>query len=242
MILMPVKRVANKSQNSGSLTTVTANIVEHKSKYIIIGTIIIIIFSITGTFKLKVENSFINYFKKDTEIYKGMEVIDKSLGGTTPLDIILDFKDKNSETVDTSNEFSFENEFALESNDAQYWFTPDKMSLIMKVHNYLESLDSVGNVQSLATLLKVGKVLNKNEELDNFKLALLYNKLPQKYKDIILSPYINIDNNQARFSIRIKDSDENLRRNDFLNKIKNDLNTIVNSDVATFKLTNLMVL
>ncbi len=242
MILMPIKRANKKSQNSGSLTNVTANIIEYKSKYIVIGTIIIILFSATGTFKLKVENSFINYFKKDTEIYKGMEVIDKSLGGTTPLDIILDFKDKKIETVDTTNEFSFENEFALESNDAQYWFTPDKMSLIMKVHNYLESLDSVGNVQSLATLLKVGKVLNKNEELDNFKLALLYNKLPQKYKDIILSPYINIDNNQARFSIRIKDSDENLRRNDFLNKIKYDLSHIVDSDIATYKLTNLMVL
>lgn len=242
MILNPIKRPIKKAKIKGSLTTITSNIVEYKSKYIIIGTILVMIFSLTGTFKLKVENSFINYFKKDTEIYKGMEVIDKSLGGTTPLDVILNFKTKKVQAVDTSNDFSFENEFAAESNDAQYWFTPDKMDLIMKVHNYLEGLNSVGNVQSLATLLKVGKVLNKGQELDNFKLALLYNKLPEKYKDIILSPYINIEKNQARFSIRIKDSDKNLRRNEFLNKIKRDLSKIVDKNIATFQLTNLMVL
>ena len=41
--------------------------------------------------KLEVENSFINYFDKETEIYKGMKKIDDDLGGTTPLNIILKF-------------------------------------------------------------------------------------------------------------------------------------------------------
>jgi predicted RND superfamily exporter protein len=172
-----------------------------------------------------------------------MEVIDKDLGGTTPLDIILDFKeDKKDVPQNSFDEFSFENEFAQTSDDAQYWFTENKMKLIMQVHDYLESLDSVGNVQSLATLLKVGKTLNKGVELDSFKLALMYNKLPERYKDLILSPYLDIDKNEARFSVRIIDSDPNLRRNDFLIKIKNDLNKIVPQSEASFELTNLMVL
>ncbi|PLY10461.1 MAG: hypothetical protein C0626_05650 [Arcobacter sp.] len=243
MIMSEIKRPHKQLQNNSSLTSLTSYIVEKKPKYIFIATGIIILFSISGTMKLKVENSFINYFKKDTQIYKGMEVIDKKLGGTTPLDIIIDFKvEKDKKEESSSDEFSFEDEFQATSNDAQYWFTQDKMDLIMKVHNYLESLDSVGNVQSLATLLKIGKTLNNDVNLDGFKLALLYNKLPPKYKDIILSPYINIENNQARFNVRIIDSNPNLRRNDFLLKIKNDLAQIVPSSVASYKLTNLMVL
>ena len=55
--------------------------------------------------KLGVENSFVNYFKKNTEIYKGMKLIDDELGGTTPLDIIL--------TFNKNNELSF----SLDNND-----------------------------------------------------------------------------------------------------------------------------
>ncbi len=243
MIMCEIKRPHKQLQNNSSLTTFTSYIVEKKSKYIFIATGIIILFSISGTMKLKVENSFINYFKKDTQIYKGMEVIDKDLGGTTPLDVIIDFKvEKEKKKESVGDDFSFEDEFQATSNDAQYWFSEDKMNLIMKVHDYLESLDAVGNVQSLATLLKIGKTLNKNRDLDGFKLALLYNKLPEKYKNLILSPYINIESNQARFNVRIKDSDPTLRRNDFLNKIKNDLANIVPNNVASYKLTSLMVL
>jgi len=43
-----------------------------------------------GVANLTVENRFIDYFKPDTEIYQGMLEIDAKLGGTTPLDIILD--------------------------------------------------------------------------------------------------------------------------------------------------------
>ncbi|WP_419765599.1 MAG: efflux RND transporter permease subunit [Arcobacter sp.] len=242
MIMCEIKRPHKQLQNNSSLTTITSYIVEKKPKYIFIATGIIILFSISGTMKLKVENSFINYFKKDTQIYKGMEVIDKKLGGTTPLDVIIDFKVEEKKEDVSFDEFSFEDEFQATSNDAQYWFTQNKMDLIMKVHDYLESLDSVGNVQSLATLLKVGKTLNNDVNLDGFKLALLYNKLPEKYKNLILSPYINIENNQARFNVRIKDSNPDLRRNEFLQKIKKDLAQIIPSNVASYKLTNLMVL
>lgn len=77
------------------------------------------------------------------------------------------------------------------------------MQIITKVHNYLESLDEIGNVQSLATLLKIGKELNNNKELDSILLALLYNKLPDEYKKIILSPYISIENDQARINTEL---------------------------------------
>jgi hypothetical protein len=221
-------------------------LVENNGKTIIVVSIICVVFSITGSSKLFVENSFINYFKPSTEIYKGMKVIDENLGGTSPLDIIIKFKDDEKEVNSdnkTQDEYDdFENEFDKKNSDKQYWFTQDKMDTITAIHDYLETIPEIGKVQSLATLLKVGEILNKNERLDGITLALLYNQLPPKYKDLILSPYINIEKNEARITMRIIDSDQNLRRNDLLNKINSDVREIIKNKETNFRLSNLMVL
>ena len=244
LMLLDVKRANVGFENKMHLTQMCANIVEHKNKTILIGTSLLVLASVLGASKLIVENSFINYFKSDTEIYKGMEVIDKSLGGTTPLDIVMTFKqdeNKTEVTENTEDEFdSFDDEFEEDSNDAKYWFTQDKMQKIKAVHNYLQSLPQLGYEQSFATLLKIGKMINKNEELDGFALALLYNEMPQEYRSIILSPFINIEANQVRFSTRVVDSNPNLRRDELIKTIQKDLEPIVGDD--EFRISNLMVL
>jgi len=241
------QKVTKKSKFS--IITGSANLVEKNGALIIIGSVLLVIFSLTGASKLIVENSFINYFKKDTEIYKGMKVIDESLGGTTPLDVIVKFNEnkaievKVEEAEEASDEFDdFESEFEESANDEQYWFSQDKMLTIIAIHDYLESLPEVGKVQSLASLLKLGKLLNEGEDLDGITLALLYNKLPQKYKDLILSPYINIEHNEARITMRIMDSNPELRRNDLIKKINNDLRVIIKNQETTYRLSNLMIL
>jgi len=219
LILMNKKDEHEKEEKHRfSLISKTSYLVEHKGKSILIGSIIVIIFSLTGASKLIVENSFINYFKQNTNIYKGMKVIDENLGGTTPLDVIIKFKDedkdKNINKLSKDDFFDdFEDEYQESENDAQYWFSQDKMNTITKVHNYLDSLE-----------------------------ALLYKKLPAEYKDLILAPYINIENNEARITMRIIDSNPNLRRNDLLQKINTDLRDIIENKETTFKLSNLMVL
>ncbi len=229
------------------INDIFANIVEYHGKKILIVIIMIFAFSGYGVSRLMVENSFINYFKKSTEIYKGMEKIDNNLGGTTPLEIVLTFPkdDLNNSTTNTktSDELdSFEDEFAQSENEAQYWFTPDKMQAIMKVHDYLESLPEIGNVSSLGTLLKVGQRLKNGHDLDNFDLALMYNHLSPEYKKILLSPYLSIDNNEVRFVVRIIDSNQKLRRDDLLKKIQTELNTKVGLDPKEYKLAGMMVL
>ncbi len=246
LIMLDKINATKESEFKLKIISISSNLVEKRGILIIISSIIIVIFSLTGASKLIVENSFISYFKESTQIYKGMKVIDESLGGTTPLDVVLTFKEKkveNPQSTDESTLFSdFQEEFKEESNSEQYWFTEDKMNTIIKVHNYLESVPEVGKVQSLATLLKVGKLLNKNEDLDGFKLALLYKKLSDEYKKIILSPYINIEHNQARITMRIVDSNPNLRRNDLINKINSDLDKLLNNQNVEFRLSNLMIL
>ncbi|MDZ7818514.1 MAG: MMPL family transporter [Aliarcobacter sp.] len=178
LIIMKKKDEHEEKNRRFSFIKKCSDIVEHNSKAIIIASILVLIFSISGSLKLIVENSFISYFKQSTDIYKGMQVIDESLGGTTPLDIIINFKEDEKALIQTKpkDEFDeFENEFAKNADDKQYWFSQDKMDTITAVHNYLETIPEVGKVQSLATLLKIGETLNNGKRLDGITLALLYN-------------------------------------------------------------------
>lgn len=258
IILLQLKRKTeyiNKNSKKIDLIGMSSKFVEKKAKSIILISLLTIVFALSGASKLIVENSFINYFKKDTEIYKGMKVIDENLGGTTPLDVIIKFSE-NKEVEIKLEDFEeldepegiddelaeFEGEFENEVNNEQYWFSDDKMQTIIKVHDYLDSLKETGKVQSLASLLKIGKILNSNKDLDALSLGLLYGQIPNEYKEMILSPYINIENNEARISMRIIDSQEGLRRNDLINKINNDLKNIIQDKDTTYKLSNLMIL
>ena len=227
-----------------SLTKSCSNLVIHRGKMIIIFAFIIALASIYGASKLRVENSFISYFKKNTEIYKGMEVIDKKLGGTTPLDLIVTFKEDKKPKGDTNTDsFSeFDSEFDNNQNENQYWFSPNKMQTIQKIQSYLESLKEVGNVESFGTLLEVGKRLNSGKDLDTFELAVLYNEMPKKFRNIILNPYVDIKKNQVRFAMRIIDSNPKLRRNELIHRIENDIPKIVKNKNIEFRLSNLMVL
>ena len=175
--------------------------------------LLIIIASIIGISKLEVENSFINYFDKETEIYKGMKKIDDELGGTTPLNIILKFPKKKMKKKLKMMNFLSGMKITKNEDKSKYWFTRDKMDKILKVHDYLDSLPEIGKVLSFGSILRVAEDLN-NKELQSLEIAVLYSKIPEEIKKEIVSPYISVDKDEARINVRIKDSLENLRRND----------------------------
>ncbi|MDC0234550.1 MMPL family transporter [Candidatus Pelagibacter sp.] len=203
---------------------------------------VIIILSVVGIGKLEVENSFINYFNKNTEIYKGMKLIDDELGGTTPLEVILKFPIVKSEiksTVDDEFEDWGDDE---DSDDEKYWFTKDKIDKITSVHNYLDSLPQVGKVLSFSSIIDVATQLNNNKPLGTLEMGVLYSKIPESIKTEIIDPYLSIENNEARISLRIIDSQENLRRNDLINKINFDLKNKIGLSEDEFKLAGVLIL
>ena len=226
-----------------SFITSTLGSFAKNNKILIFGsTLLVVIFSIVGIFKLEVENSFINYFDKETEIYKGMKKIDDDLGGTTPLNIILKFPVKKKEIQEENDEFDeWEEENETNEDKAKYWFTRDKMDKIIKVHDYLDSLPEIGKVLSFGSILRVAEDLN-NKELQSLEIAVLYSKIPEAIKKEIVTPYISVDENEARISLRIKDSLENLRRNDLIKKINSDLNTKLGLDRDEYKLAGVLIL
>lgn len=244
MILFPKSTKPLRHNKGFNLTKMCANFVINHGKTVLAIAALLAILSIYGSSKLKVENSFINYFKKNTEIYKGMEVIDKKLGGTTPLDLIVTFEKAKKAKAKANDDplAQFEDEFEKNENKNQYWFSPNKMDTIRRVQAYLESIKEVGNVESFGTLLEVAKKLNNGKNLDTFELAVLYNEMPKKFRNIILNPFINIEKNQVRFAMRIIDSNPNLRRNKLIHKIENDMPKILEDKKTNFRLSNLMVL
>ena len=225
-----------------SLVTTALGSIAKKSSYLIFGTtFLIIILSIFGISKLEVENSFINYFDKETEIYKGMKKIDEDLGGTTPLNVILKFPVKKKENKDDDEFSEWEEEGENDEDKSKYWFTRDKMDKIIKVHDYLDSLPQIGKVLSFGSILRVAEDLN-NKELQSLEIAVLYSKIPEEIKSEIISPYISVDEDEARISVRIKDSLENLRRDELIKKINTELNTKLGFERDEYKLTGVLIL
>ena len=200
-----------------------------------------IVLSLVGISRLQVENSFINYFSKKTEIYKGMKLIDEELGGTTPLEVILKFPKK--EKTKESDEEEFEDWGDDENeNDERYWFTKDKIDRIAMVHNYLDDLPQVGKVLSFSSIIDVATLLNNNKPLGTLEMGVLYSKIPESIKTEIIDPYISIKDNEARINLRIIDSQENLRRNDLIKKINYDLKNKLGLEDGDFKLAGVLVL
>ena len=211
----------------------------NKKLLIIISSTLILLASFYGSSKITVENSFINYFNKETEIYKGMKLIDEKLGGTTPLEIIVKFKETSSKK-DANDDF-FETSSSDEFKDS-YWFTNFRTNTIKNVHQYLESLPEIGKVLSFYSVIQMGEKINNDKKLESLEMAILYSKLPENIKKNIVSPYISIENNEARFSVRVIDSNSNLNRKELLNKIQKHLEENLKLSKDDFKITGVFVL
>ena len=238
----PKKNISLKKEQDTKITNFLGLLSLNNKNTIFGVTGIIVILSMIGISKLEVENSFINYFNKNTEIYKGMKLIDEELGGTTPLEVILKFPvTKNEETSTEDDEFEDWSD-EEDENDEKYWFTKDKIDKIASVHNYLDSLPQVGKVLSFSSIIDVATQLNNNKPLGTLEMGVLYSKIPESIKTEIIDPYLSIEDNEARISLRIIDSQENLRRNDLINKINFDLKNKIGLKESEFKLAGVLIL
>ncbi len=197
----------------------------HKSK--ILGfTAVLVVLGMIGISQLRVDNRFIDYFKTDTEIYQGMSVIDTELGGTTPLDIIVeadsDFFDYLEEMKSQKEEKKlFDDPFAdaADTEEENYWFHPNKLLEVEKIHDYLESLPEIGKVLSIATTLKMVRSLSDDKVPDDYDLSLYRKLFPEEPRKTFLNPYLSEDANQIRINMRIEETDPNLSRGELIQKI-----------------------
>jgi len=237
------EKIEIQEEKKSKITLFLGNISIYNKKTIFSITLVAIILSVIGISRLEVENSFINYFNKNTEIYQGMKLIDEKLGGTTPLEVILKFSKLEKEIPKDKEDEDFEDWSDDENqNDEKYWFTKDKIDRIEKVHNYLDELPQIGKVLSFASIIQVATQLNDNKELGTLEMGVLYSKIPNSIKKEIVDPYISVKDNEARISVRIKDSQKNLRRNELIKKINYDLENKIGLKKDEFKLAGVLIL
>jgi predicted RND superfamily exporter protein len=249
LALLPKLPASDRSDPGAPLTAFFAGLTERHGRWVVLVALALITVTAIGVARLEVENSFIKYFKSSTEIHRGMKFLDENLGGTTPLEILINFAE--DEPPDTSVEpggeadedFDMFDEFDSQPDDSgAYWFTQSRLDRIHDVHQYLDGLPALGKVLSLATLVKSVEDLNGGEPLDNFTLAVLFGAVPDSFQEAIIDPYVSVENNEARIITRIKDSMESLRRDALLEQIRCELVDELGFEPKDVRLSGVMVL
>ena len=247
------KKVTSPGREEVPFTAGLARITERFGNGVVAIALLLAALSLYGVSRLKVENSFVNYFSDSTEIHQGLKLIDDELGGTAPMDVVLRFDpvkeygEEEEETPEEDDDFADLDDlfggFDTEPADpADAWFTAYKIDRIKAVHDYLDSLPAVGKVQSLASVLRLAEDLNQGEEFDAFELAIINKKLPRDIKEQLIDPYISIEDNEARINMRILDSLPDLRRKQFLEQIDADLRNELGLAGDEFQVSGMMVL
>ena len=237
---------------TSTITAFFAKLIHRNGNAVLIAYVCLMILSFIGITSLTVENRFIDYFKESTEIHQGMIKIDRELGGTTPLDVILDPDESYYEFLE---ELGDEDLFVDESADDEstdeesagisgtsYWFNEFQLETVEQIHKHLEQLPETGKVLSMATTMKLLTQLNNDEPLNNISLAVMHKRLPEPIKKTLFDPYMSNDGNQLRFAIRVFESDVTLQRQDLIDKIRTDLSEKFDLEKKQINLTGMLVL
>jgi len=244
LLLTARKPLKHAEDDTYPFTAVLGRLTERFGKQILVLAALIAAIGAIGMNRLEVENSFISYFHEDTEIYQGLKLIDETLGGTTPLDILLKFpEDERPDDGSLIDDLSalFEN-VEIESDKADAWFTPEKLDRIKLVHDYLDELPAIGKVLSLASGIRVAEKINGGVEFTAFELNIMYKRVPAAIRAQLIDPYVSIANDEARISVRIFDSMPDLRRKELLEQIDRDLREKFGLESHEYEITGLMVL
>ncbi|MBT7603031.1 MAG: MMPL family transporter [Gammaproteobacteria bacterium] len=253
LMVLPNEIINEKSDITKNITKRFAFFSINNFGKIIFGSSLIFLISAFGISQIKVENRFIDYFHSDTEIYKGMLEIDEKLGGTTPLDIIIDKPSKkNAEEIFIEEEDDDDDDFELsdladilgddEDEIEGYWLSNPKLREIVKLHNFLEDQPETGKVLSLATLYKLAIGLNDDEPLSDLQVGAIKDSLSEEVREVLLDPYLSADETQTRITLRVIDSDKRLSRKEFIQRVENFLAKDMNYLEENFNTTNMLVL
>ena len=231
---------------TGKITGFFVSLIQRHGRPILVVFAICMLLALWGLTQLYVQNRFIDYYKSDTDIYQGMEVIDTKLGGTTPLDIIIGAPKAFLESQQEETQYMIEEGFYEEGEgpgiEEGYWFGGHILGEVAAIHEYLDSLPETGKLLSFHTTVQTLQDLDEEWELDRFTMGVLYNKLPGDVRDILLTPYISKDGNQLRFSIRAYESADNQDRQALLEKIRAHLTTELGLADEQVHMTGILVL
>ena len=250
LVMLKPRRSVFKRDITGAITGVVARLIERYSNATLLLFLLVTVLSVVGMTRLSVENRFIDYYKEHTEIYQGMILIDEKLGGTTPMDVVIDapadFFEREEEEEGEEDPFLDDLDLDLDEEagitTTSYWFNSGMLPEVQRIHDYLDQLPETGKVLSISTSMQLLQSLDEDLVLDDFFLSILYKRLPQDIKDELIKPYMSEDGNQLRFSIRVYESDPDLKREALLQKVRQHLTTELGLADEQVNITGMLVL
>ena len=235
---LPKKEKDFVEDQSSGITLFIFNIFKNSRIKIVFFSLIVFGLSVLGISMLSVENKFIDYFKSDTEIYKGLSLIDQKLGGTAPLDLVINAP--ITEQIEDDFE-DFDDPFGMDDSTSGYWFTSQNLDRLEEIHDYLESRTEIGKVLSVSSGIKLAEIAN-GKKLNDLELAFMRELLPEDIKESLLNSYISDDDNQVRLQARVKESLDGLNRKNLIDEINYDLENKFGLDDQQFRLTGISVI
>jgi len=280
MLVWPAGRPHRHAGTDTPLTALFGRYVDGHGRSILVVSGLLVILTLVGISRLQVENRFIDYFHKSTEIYQGMELLDSQLGGTIPLDIVLAPLDMdeplpglepapsgNAAPVAADDPFAedagdfgaapapadgdeWDDEFGSDGDDfagsgesfqPSYWFSLGGMRELDAVHNYVDSLPETGKVLSLSTVFSVVKNL-LGDDIGSVELAIVQKSLPPDVSSLMVDPYFSREREQARVTVRVKETSKDLRRDQFLKQLRADLTDKLGIAPDRIQFTGMLVL
>ena len=216
LALMAKAKAATRKDTTAAIISSIADFIHRRPAASFSLFAVLVLIAVSGIPRLSVENRFIDYYKDHTEIYQGMTLIDEELGGTTPMDVIIDAP---ADALEEDDGFFS----AVDITSSSYWFNSDGLEEAARIHEYLDDLPETGKVLSVHTGMQILEKLNENKPYNDFTLAVVYKRLPDDVMDALIRPYLSEDGNQLRFSIRLYESDKNLKRQQLIDRIYTEL-------------------
>lgn len=261
MLVWPQGQPHRHTGTEPTLTAYFAHVTDNHGGGILTVTALLAILTGVGISRLEVENRFIDYFSESTEIYQGMELLDSELGGTIPLDIIITPPDEDiplpgleNATIATTTAVAADDEFADDEFGSDegfailddgfkpsYWFSLAGMRELDRIHSYVDSRPETGKVLSLSTVFSVVKNL-MGEDIGGVELAIVQKSFPEDMKKLMVSPYYSENTEQARLTVRVKETSEELRRDEFLRTVRSHLEDSLGLAPERVQLTGMLVL
>lgn len=211
-----------------AITDILASVVARYGNWVLLIAAALAVLSVTGVLRLQVDNRFIDYFKEDTEIYQGMLLLDKKLGGTVPFDVILRAPLPASAPAPTVLIDDEEDDLAFlaeldEEPDAGaaggFWYNAFGLQRLRNVHNALEAEPGVGKVLSLASMMELAEQMKGGVALTNLELAVMREYIPDNLAASLFDPYLSTDGNEVRLQARVVESTPGLKRNQLLKNL-----------------------
>lgn len=222
LVLLPKNESCESVTATPAITVFFAKLSTQYRSWVLGASVVVLVGAVIGLQQLNLGNRVVEYFRADTEIRQGLDFIDRELGGTVPIDIVVSFP-PFEEAVQDDHFDDFGDEFADESSNLfsqRYWFTPEKIAQLDQLQRYLDARPELGKSVSVASLERVARAFVGDRPLTYLELTAALGSMPEAIRESLINPYASPAAGQLRISSRLHETGPNYDLDGLINDIR----------------------